>query len=721
VPTLLPTTVAALLLGGSLTAQDLRYRDGPSWLAAGASAFDAARGRLVALDSLGDTREWDGQRWLHRPSAGADFSVTAMAWHGATRRVLAFGIDHRLAAVTRSFDGAQWQTLSPLTMPSPRYDPATAYDAARARVVMFGGNDGFGLVNSNTWEWDGADWLLRSSSGPAPRFGAKMVFDAGRGVTVLYGGATWIGLADDVWEWDGNAWQQRTLAVRPTPRWAPAMAFDAARARTVLFGGITNGTSVLADLWEYDGASWTQVPQASPAPAGRFGHTLTALPGGEVMLFGGGDGRDVLRDLWSWNGVRWLARPALPAMPQERQGAAIALDPTGGGALLFSGGTELPARIFDDTWRWDGASWAQVATTGPPPRLLAAAWTDFADVFVFGGQANISAPPFVALGDTWRWNGSTWSAVTTALSPPPRDGAAVAYDAARGRAVLFGGRNGTALGDTWTFDGVNWQQRFPASSPPPRLMHALANDLLRARVVLFGGVDPAISQLDDTWEWNGTDWTQIATPARPPASAPASMAFDLRQGRIVLVLQSSPPATPAADVWSYDGTTWSSVTIAASYRVGYPHTAVGMQANGGVLVLDGSHVLALSPVPALARNYGSACGTAPPVLSGRTWPRIGSAAFGLDVAQAAANAPLALVAATAAANVPVGACTLLVAPGQAGLFALADAGGFRSLDLPVPAAPGLLGLTLFFQAAALQPASPAGFVLTAGLRVVVGD
>jgi hypothetical protein len=64
----------------------------------------------------------------------------------------------------------------------------------------------------------------------------------------------------------------------------------------------------------------------------------------------------------------------------------------------------------------------------------------------------------------------------------------MAYDAARGRVVLFGGRLGeTFLSDTWEWDGNDWTPRFPVASPPAREGHALVYDELRDRVVMFGG------------------------------------------------------------------------------------------------------------------------------------------------------------------------------------------------------------------------------------------
>src|SRR5579863_4368285 len=73
--------------------------------------------------------------------------------------------------------------------------------------------------------------------------------------------------------------------------------------------------------------------------------------------------------------------------------------------------------------------------------------------------------------------------------PPARLGHAMAYDKARGQVVLFGGTNGTGVvyGDTWVWDGSTWTQKFPQNSPPARNGHDLVYDEARGQVLLFGG------------------------------------------------------------------------------------------------------------------------------------------------------------------------------------------------------------------------------------------
>ena len=127
-------------------------------------------------------------------------------------------------------------------------------------------------------------------------------------------------------------------------------------------------------------------------------------------------------------------------------------------------------------------------------------------------------------------------------SPSGRFGHALAYDSARGRVVLFGGRDSSfnRLSDTWEWDGNAWTDVTPSganTSPSGRFGHALAYDSARGRVVLFGGEDSSFNRLSDTWEWDGTAWTDVtpsgANPS-PLARAGHALAYDSARGRVVL-------------------------------------------------------------------------------------------------------------------------------------------------------------------------------------------
>jgi hypothetical protein len=88
----------------------------------------------------------------------------------------------------------------------------------------------------------------------------------------------------------------------------------------------------------------------------------------------------------------------------------------------------------------------------------------------------------------------------------------MAYDAKRGRTVLFGGGSkGGALGDTWTFDGTRWTE-LEAPGPTPRFSPAMAYDESRDVIVLFGGRRSWPDDLADTWTFDGQSWKRAAGP-----------------------------------------------------------------------------------------------------------------------------------------------------------------------------------------------------------------
>ena len=146
------------------------------------------------------------------------------------------------------------------------------------------------------------------------------------------------------------------------------------------------------------------------------------------------------------------------------------------------------------------------------------------------GLASVQAATNAASG----W--SQWYA-TQGGTPGLRSGAAMAYDAATGTVVLFGGccnpfTNGESFGDTWTWDGNTWMQQQPTTDPPARFSPALAYDAALEKVILFGGASNALP-LDETWAWDGHDWSRLVlTP--PPARANASLVVDPTIGGLVL-------------------------------------------------------------------------------------------------------------------------------------------------------------------------------------------
>jgi len=263
------------------------------------------------------------------------------------------------------------------------------------------------------------------------------------------------------------------------------------------------------------------------SPSARTGMSLAYDASTKsTMLFGGSSPGETHGDTWMWRGG-WL-RLSPAASPSARNGAGMIFDAAAGDMLLF-GGVGSTGIYLNDTWTWDGSTWAQqFPPLSPSPRNDAGMVYDAASqtVVLFGGANSAGV-----LGDTWTWNGvtKTWTEQNPAASPSARS-APMTYDAALQRVVLFGGSgNGTALfTDTWVWNGTTWTQQFPASAPSPRSGASMAYDAGLGAIVLFGGAGDGMweDSLNDTWAWNGTTWTQIQPATVPPNRYSFGMDYD---------------------------------------------------------------------------------------------------------------------------------------------------------------------------------------------------
>lgn len=277
--------------------------------------------------------------------------------------------------------------------------------------------------------------------------------------------------------------------------------------------------------------------------------------------------------------VNWVQRcgqTGTACGPQGRQAHVLVYDSINSETILFGGcGTCGPN--FNDTWRWNGVAWMPICSggNGCGATTTGAVAYDAArgETIMFGGN---NGP--VGVADTWVLPSATRVWVKrcgqggTSCGPPARWAHAMAFDAARGVTVLFGGvtRSGPtgALGDTWTWNGTTWTNVTPASGPCPREYHSMTYDSVRNVVVLFGGwkwQNNVLNPLNDTWEWNGATWTQRSgtvcgeSPTGPLARGQHGMVYDTcRQLVLLLGGMRNPNVGPFySDIWTWNGTTWS--------------------------------------------------------------------------------------------------------------------------------------------------------------------
>lgn len=479
-----------------------------------------------------------------------------IAYDAARGRVVLFGgqDDTGFRNDTWEWDGATWRDVTPPTNnPAVRGRMAMAYDAARRRVVMFGGFAGAGAIFSDTWEWNGLGWqnVTPSTASPRKRERSTMAYDAARHKVVLFGGADTPTVLADTWEWDGTTWTERMPTTSPSARTQPGMAYDPSRGRIVLFGGRASGAAQ-NDTWEWDGTNWSEKTLASGNPPIRFAHAMAYDTKRSRTVIFGGFSSTALDDIWEWNGTTWTNVTPVSGNPAARYELGFAYDTARSRAVIFGGTVSATS---DETWEWTGTAWEDKTITS----------TSLVVPNISNGLAYDSVRGRLVMagaGNTREWDGQQWLDVTPASSPSARTGAAVAYDAERRVVVMFGGNAGSLTNETWTWDGTSWTNATPASgNPSARTSHGLAYDPVRKKVVMFGGYNGGL--LADTWEWNGTTWTNV-TPSsgNPIARQSPALAYDAGRGRIVMF--GGGGATSAIgslnEIWEWDGSAWTNRT-----------------------------------------------------------------------------------------------------------------------------------------------------------------
>lgn len=269
-----------------------------------------------------------------------------------------------------------------------------AYDGARQRLVLFGGETTGGLTNGETWEYAPATatWTQRVVTGPSARRNAVMVFDRANLVTVLFGGDTGSTTLGDTWIWNGTTWTQLTPTSAPSPRYNAGGAWDPVRQRVVIFGG-TSGTANVNDVWE-------------------------------------------------WNGTTWAQRTISGTLPSARSAMGMAYDSARSRLVIFGG---YDTAVRSDTWEL-GTTWQQITSATLSARRLVA--MDFhvpsSRVIIVGGTSGSPITGSAA------FDGSTWTAL--ASTPTERGWSRMVWDSTRGKLVLFGGFGGNAyLQDLWEY------------------------------------------------------------------------------------------------------------------------------------------------------------------------------------------------------------------------------------------------------------------------------
>jgi hypothetical protein len=229
--------------------------------------------------------------------------------------------------------------------PSPRHHFAMAYDAALNTLIVFGGQDGSGVLTlfADTWMLSNANglggtpqWhLAQAGGGPAGRYGPISAYDPSTRHLIVTGGTTSSGSQTNAtWIFTVTSpttgfWQNpiaEGAAGNPPPFANVDAAYDPAARR--MFVPITNAATQTKDVWVLENEnSWRVLAPPALAPYIAAVDTTIYRPLGNVLLSFFSNGS--INQLWAIN-------PELNAVP-----AFISPTPANGSTFTLRAGQDF--------------------------------------------------------------------------------------------------------------------------------------------------------------------------------------------------------------------------------------------------------------------------------------------------------------------------------------------------------------------------------------------
>ncbi len=521
------------------------------------TVFDSAHNRLLTIMPRGGPKYavWQntGQGWSPLTVRGVnllEYAGCQVAYDAGRGTVKIWAVKYNNTYALIELDGDLLTLVSPGPA-NPTFLGALGFDQARGQMLVDGCN-GIKI-------WDGANWL------PSPAVGdleSRVAWDPanqrlirtgfsldGNFATYVWNGTDWVRLSSQPRGWT----QQYTLV------------WDEANQR-MLAGDLGTESSGNAPhgLWQMatDG-TWTPVLARGLVARTALGdrrslyfdpfanevRAMSAVPQGTVGgLYRGS--RAVNTYAIRNNDFALVASSVLP---QGRDFVPLAPSPAQPGFSMFGGYSYVPsdssqARVLGDTWRWNGQSWSDISD---PARTAAARYgspmvaTGGNEVLLVAGPGTSAAGQNASIMDTQGWRSVT---VPAGLANP--NGACAAYDPDARMTIVFGG---TASSTTWGFDGATWRV-LATTGPDARSYASMAYDSRRKRIILIGGVKGTSTYLGDTWAWQNGAWTRLTTLGLGTRAYSAA-AYDSVRDK-VYILGGVRGTALLGDMREFDGREW---------------------------------------------------------------------------------------------------------------------------------------------------------------------
>ena len=338
-------------------------------------------------------------------------------------------------------DGAWNSVGAGPTSPGTRREHGAIFDRDHQRFLIFDGRSGTAntpyILFNDVWVLDvsgSPTWSNMAISGaiPGERHSVQWGYDAARNRVLIFGGYGKHYPSSGIYEYLNDVWE---LSLEGEPQWtelfpsgqtpsgrlAGAAVYDPMRQRFVGFGGTINAP---VDTWLLNlqgQANWQPLPIDGDRPNGGWGMTSVYDSKLDRMLIFGGSTDDgyygsnnnvwelALRGLPHWTQLSTTGTP-----PKARRSGAAIFDPLRNRMVVYGGFDAVPGsdQFLGDTWALDfnvaPPAWTELHPSGalPPGRdVMPAAYDPLHDrMIVYGGW---SGTDYLADTQFLEWGGAS--------------------------------------------------------------------------------------------------------------------------------------------------------------------------------------------------------------------------------------------------------------------------------------------------------------------------
>lgn len=470
------------------------------------------------------------------------------------------------------WNGTRWMQRFPETTPPARSVHGMTYDTARSRVVMFGGRVAAAdkkldpTYLNDTWVYSNENWTrIESAENPSARQHVAMAYDRARDRVILYGGNVLdpsgekFNLFSDTWEFDGTQWHR---LIENTPKVAkPLMDYDATRNQMILIGLNETGTEKVMYRYNATSNAWDVLTPATMPTCVNDGHLVYQEHTGKLIFFGGvcATGTPAGEEVFEWDGSNWT-KLTVSTWPRL-SGQAVAYDPLRREVVAYGGTTALGSVVGSQTQLLRNQTFRQAfQVIRPTPRSQTTFETDpaTATIYLYGGLDETGT---FFNTDLWGYRNGQWFRLPG--GPNTCDHPLAAFDTDRHRLVVTCG--GT---EVFEFDGTEWKTFANLTEKPDaRRFSAMVYDPTLKKTVMYGGFF-GTNYRNDTWTWDGTAWTEVDMDGdeRPPNRGQMAMWYDPLQKKVILYAGIGRPSldhriTRYTDMWAFNGSGWTKLNV----------------------------------------------------------------------------------------------------------------------------------------------------------------